>query len=403
VVCYICNKKSSVLRVKGADALECAFAFPRSLLTLPAVMALFEKEFLMIFNQRNSFFVYFIFSVSFFLSCKSRTMNESDARSASVIHEFEFCGRPVSMKMSSDKSTLIYMRTDWQTAVRLSEMSSADRGSTRRLVEVTFRAGLPAPRTVDAWNSKKSLCIRAELVQERIFAKSFTIRDSALREREITACGEIFEDEGLFGVYVATERERLAVLLVGRNTKETRQVFTSLVGELACVRGRPFLAQESLALLTDSASIARAEPREFSLSYRSRDPEEIGKRNAQEFIDRISHHSTEDKIDLLVEDILRTEEQSEKHKWRIVEQQANGRSTEGGEDEWLKTYYDAEIIQCCDKLNELVEYKNRGFFQKIFRKGANPSTMYMDGKNDFSELRKNELYEGDVDLELDLL
>jgi hypothetical protein len=55
-------------------------------------------------------------------------------------------------------------------------------------------------------------------------------------------------------------------------------------------------------------------------------------------------------------------------------------------------------------MNKLIdETKDRGFFQKIFRKGANPSTMYMDGKSDLSELRKNELYKGDVDLELELL
>jgi hypothetical protein len=29
--------------------------------------------------------------------------------------------------------------------------------------------------------------------------------------------------------------------------------------------------------------------------------------------------------------------------------------------------------------------------------------MYMDGKNDFSEIKKIEVYDGDEDLELDLL
>jgi hypothetical protein len=333
-------------------------------------------------------------------------MNEANVRSASKTHEFEICGRPVSMRISSNKSRLLYLRPDWQTAARISEVLGAERNSIRRLVQVTFQTGLPAPLTLDSSNADKFMCIEAKLDQKRIFAKSFTIRDTALHEKEMTVCGKVFEEEGLFGVDVVTERQRRSVLLVGRNTKETRRVLTSLAGELACVRGRPFLAQESLALLTDSDSIVLAKRDEFSLSdkwpHYVGDPEEAGINGGKSFIQSISDKTTDDKIELLTDHILHMEKQSEDYKWRVVEREVNG----NGDiyDEWTKEYYDAEIIHCCDELNEIIgEKKDGGFFQKIFRKGANPSTMYMDGKNDFSELRKNELYEGDMDLELDLL
>jgi hypothetical protein len=261
------------------------------------------------------------------------------------------------------------------------------------------------------------MCVQAEFIQKRIVAHSFSIRDSVLEEQEITACGKIFEEEGLFGVHVANERERRPVVLVGRNTKKTRLIFHSLVGDFACVRGRPFLAQKNLALLTDSASIARASPHEVKLHVDShdpysRDPEIRGKSRAKEFIDTYRNRTKEDQIEILTDHILFLDSCAEKNKWDLIKDEVDPDPKTGSiltdfDPEWAERYgksLDVEMIECCDTLNALIgETKDRGFFQKIFRKGANPSNMYMDRKNDFSELRQGESYNGDEDLELDML
>ncbi|MCA3087158.1 MAG: hypothetical protein ING65_12740 [Rhodocyclaceae bacterium] len=124
---------------------------------------------------------------------------------------------------------------------------------------------------------------------------------------------------------------------------------------------------------------------------------------ARRFIEKNSNKTRDEQIKLLTDRILQMDEDAEDNKWDMIQDEVEGRPINADKDEY-KRLKDAEIIDCCDKLNELIgESKDRSFFPKIFRKGANPSTMYMDGKNDFSELRKSELYNGDEDLALDLL
>ncbi|MCA3087159.1 MAG: hypothetical protein ING65_12745 [Rhodocyclaceae bacterium] len=368
----------------------------------------------MVFSQKNFLFVFTIFSISFFLSCKTRNMNEGSSRSSSSFGASEICGSIIFDKINSDKSSSIFLRTDWNTATRVSEAFRTGRDSTQRLVEVIFPSGFPAPRKRDVQDApQKIACVNGEFAQKRIVARSFTLRDSSLNEREITACGEIFEEEDLFGIHLPNDPAKSPVLVLGRNTKKTRQMLGSLVGKSACVKGRPFLAQEHLALLTDSASIVRVERSDAQLSvdshYRlSDDPEEHGKARGRRFLNEISGETKRDQIERLTDHILRLETLSEENKWRTIESELSdnpGKDAQIENSNYWKSRLDAEIIECCDELNELINDRKNdgGFFQKIFRKGANPSTMYMDGKNDFSELRKNELYDGDVDLELDLL
>ncbi len=372
----------------------------------------------MIFSQKKIIFVCTILSSSFFLSCKTRNMNEGPSESSSNGDALEICGNLIYEQVNSDKSTSIYLRTDWNTATKISEAFRTGRDSTQRLVEVSFPPGSPAPLKRDVQGAhKKVACIQGEFTQKRIVARSFTFRDPVLEEQEVTACGEVFEEEGLFGIQLPNDSGRSPVLVVGRNTKKTRQLLGSLVSKSACVRGRPFLAQEHLALLTDSASLVRVKRSDAQLSvdsdhffsdkFISGGPEEQGSARGRAFIDKISGETKRDQIESLTEHILRLETLSEVNKWRAIESEVSdnpGKDSEIESANYWKIRQDAEIIECCDKLNELIdETKDRSFFQKIFRKGANPSTMYMDGKNDFSELRKNELYDGDVELELDLL
>jgi hypothetical protein len=365
------------------------------------------------FSQRKNFLVCALLSIPFSISCKARKMNEGSSRSFSTAEALEICGKIIFEKINSDKSSSIYVRTDWKTATRISDAFRTGRDSTLRLVEVNFPPLLPAPSRREVRDApQKIACIQGEFIQKRIVARSFTIRDPVLEEQEVTACGEIFEEEGLFGVHVANGREGSPVLVVGRNTKATRRLLASLIGERACLNGRPFLAQEHLALLTDSASIVRAtrgaiQPRMDSPYSLTSDLTKDGRDRGKRFIDGISGKTEDEQVKLLTENILELENLSEQYKWGAIESELS----DNPQKDFLmkynsnqKDYVDAYMVECCDKLNELInEKKEGGFFQKIFRKGANPSTMYMDGKNDFSEVRKSELYDGDIDLELDLL
>ncbi|MCA2958957.1 MAG: hypothetical protein IOD12_01805 [Silvanigrellales bacterium] len=334
-------------------------------------------------------------------SCKSRSMNDGVSRSFSTFGPFEICGSPFSTRENAKEVPLLFLRTDWKTETRISEAFGASRNWRDRYVEVTFRTGLPPSLKVESWNSEKFACVQGELSQNRIVAQSFTIRNSLLEDQEIRACGEIFEEVGLFGVHVASKREKSAVLLVGRNTKKTRSMLHALVGEHACVRGRPFLAQENLALLTDSTSIIHVRRNEMSLTSEDK-AVESGHERARMFIDSYRYMDKETQIRALTDHILEREKKSEEEKWDAIEWEVNGRDS--SLPRWLKTRADTEIIDCCDRLNELVgEKKSDGFFSKLRRGGASPANMYMDGKNDFSEIKKIEVYDGDEDLELDLL
>jgi len=203
-----------------------------------------------ILSQKRPLFC-IVLSSSLFLSCKTRNMNEGASKSSSTVDALEICGNVIFEKINSDKSALIYLRTDWKTATKISEAFHMGRDSTRRLVEVSFPPGSPAPLKRDVQDARKKVaCMRGEFTRKRIVARSFTLRDSRLEEQEVTACGDVFEEDGLFGIHLPSDSARSPVLVVGRNTKKNRQLLGSLAGKSACVRGNPFLAQERLAFLS---------------------------------------------------------------------------------------------------------------------------------------------------------
>jgi hypothetical protein len=64
-------------------------------------------------------------------------MNEGASKSSSTVDALEICGNVIFEKINSDKSALIYLRTDWKTATKISEAFHMGRDSTRIMVPVS--------------------------------------------------------------------------------------------------------------------------------------------------------------------------------------------------------------------------------------------------------------------------